>query len=111
MTTSNDDRSERTPETAARADDALFRATFDYAAIGMAIVGLDGRFLEVNSALCELLGYSQAALLATAFQTLTHPDDLDADLDSVRRLRAGEIRTYQMEKRYLHMDGRVVWVL
>jgi PAS domain S-box-containing protein len=88
-----------------------FRSAFDYAAIGMALVGLDGSWLHVNEAVCELLGYSREELLETTFQDVTHPDDLEADLALVAELVAGELRTYQLEKRYFDKEGEVVWVL
>jgi PAS domain S-box-containing protein len=86
-------------------------SAFHYAAIGKAIVGLDGSFLRVNRALCELVGYSEEELLAVSFQEITHPADLDDDLDFVRQMIAGEIDTYQMEKRYLGKDGTSIPVL
>jgi two-component system, cell cycle sensor histidine kinase and response regulator CckA len=88
-----------------------FRSAFDYAAIGMALVGLDGSWLQVNRALCELVGYSRDELLELTFQDLTHPDDLETDLGYSNQTLAGEIDTYQMEKRYFHKRGDVVWVL
>ena len=94
-----------------RQSEELFRGSFDDAAIGMALVGIDGRLLRVNRALCEIVGYSEEDLLEKTFQEITHPDDLEADLDYVRRLVAGEIRTYQIEKRYLHAEGHEVWGL
>ena len=87
-----------------------FRLAFDAAPIGMALVGLDGSFLEVNDALCEIVGYDAAALQACRFQDITHPDDLDADLDLLTRLVEGRIPGYRMEKRYLRADGDLVWV-
>ncbi len=90
---------------------AQFQSTFDFAAIGMALVGLDGRWLRVNPALCDIVGYTEAELLAKTFQDITHPDDLDTDLNNVRQLVAGEITSYQMEKRYFHKAGHEVWVL
>jgi len=87
------------------------RSAFDDASIGMALVALDGRWLQVNQALIEILGYTNDELLACNFQQLTHPDDLAADLDQVRRVVAGEIASYQMEKRYRHRRGRYVWGL
>jgi PAS domain S-box-containing protein len=91
-----------------RESEERFRKSFEFAAIGKAIVGLDGKWLEVNHSLCELLGYSEKELLAKNFQSLTHPDDLDEDLVLTRRLSAGEIRNYQMEKRYVRRDGQVI---
>jgi PAS domain S-box-containing protein/diguanylate cyclase (GGDEF)-like protein len=88
-----------------------FRSAFDNAPIGMTLVSPDGRFIKVNRALCELTGYSETALLIRSFQAITHPDDLDADLAYVQDVLAGRRRTYQMEKRYYHADGHVIWVL
>jgi two-component system, cell cycle sensor histidine kinase and response regulator CckA len=98
-------------EEAQRQSEERFRGAFRFAAIGMALVAPDGRFLQVNDALCELVGYSAHELLERGFQEITHPDDLEADLEYVRQLLAGEISTYQMEKRYFHRLGHVVWVL
>ena len=89
----------------------LFRLAFDDAAIGMALVAPDGKWLKVNRALCEIVGYSQTDLLGTTFQEITHPDDLETDLGYVGKMLAGEIRTYQMEKRYFHSSGHIVWIL
>jgi diguanylate cyclase (GGDEF)-like protein/PAS domain S-box-containing protein len=88
-----------------------FASAFEYAAIGMALVAPDGRWLKVNRALCEVVGYSEAELSSQTFQDITHPDDLEADLRQVRRMLAGEIQSYQMEKRYFHKQGHVIWVL
>lgn len=85
-----------------------FRRSFEDAPIGLALVSLEGRWLRVNSALCNMLGYGEKELLATDFQTLTHPDDLRADLTQVEQLLSGRIQDYNMEKRYFHQNGRVV---
>jgi diguanylate cyclase (GGDEF)-like protein/PAS domain S-box-containing protein len=98
-------------EEALREAEERFRRSFEDAAIGMALVGTDGRFLRTNRSLCDMLGYREVELLGKTFQDITHPDDLDADLDQVRRMLDGEIRTYQMEKRYFHKEGQVVWAL
>jgi diguanylate cyclase (GGDEF)-like protein/PAS domain S-box-containing protein len=87
-----------------------FRLAFDNAPIGMALVAPDGRWLRVNRAICEIVGFSRDELLAKTFQDITHPEDLGADLAYVRQMLADEIRTYSMEKRYLHSSGRVVWI-
>lgn len=91
--------------------DERFRLAMTNAPIGMAIVGLDGRFLAVNPRLCEVLGRPEGELLDRRFQDLTHPDDLDADLGHVAQLLAGERAHYEMEKRYLLPSGEVVWAL
>lgn len=90
---------------------ALFEGAFRHAAIGMAIVGLDGRWLRVNPAVCDIVGYSETALLSSDFQSITHPDDLDKDLEHVNNLLKGKSDTYRMKKRYLHKDGSQVWIL
>ncbi|MBI3409510.1 MAG: PAS domain S-box protein [Planctomycetes bacterium] len=79
-----------------------FRATFAQAAVGIAHVAPDGRWLRVNDKLCAIVGYSQEELRERTFQDITHPDDLEADLNFVRRVLACEITTYSMEKRYFH---------
>jgi PAS domain S-box-containing protein len=96
---------------ALRASEERFRNAVHYSAIGMALVALDGRWLEVNPALCQIVGYTRDELLTRTFQDITHADDLNADLEYVRQMLAGEIETYQMEQRYVHKDGRVVWTL
>jgi diguanylate cyclase (GGDEF)-like protein/PAS domain S-box-containing protein len=88
-----------------------FEAAFHAAPHGVAIVGLGGTFLHVNQKLAEILGYSVEELWHLTFQELTHPDDLDADLAQVDGLLAGEIDTYEMEKRYYTRDGHLIWVL
>ncbi|HEX8136802.1 MAG TPA: EAL domain-containing protein [Pyrinomonadaceae bacterium] len=88
-----------------------FRSAFDYAAIGMALVSVKGRWLQVNHSLCQLLGYNERELLATDFQAITHPEDRDNATAYVERLLKGDMQTHQMEKRYLHKDGHPVWVL
>jgi diguanylate cyclase (GGDEF)-like protein/PAS domain S-box-containing protein len=97
-------------EAALREEAVRFRLSFDNAPIGKALVAPDGRFLEVNPALCGIVGYTRDELLATTLQDITHPDDLDVDLELVRQLMAGDLRTYSMEKRYFHADGHVLWI-
>lgn len=94
-----------------RDSEERFRSAFDFAAIGMSLVALDGRWLRVNRSFCELVGYTEQELLATDFQSITHPDDLQIDLDRKRRLISGQVRTHQMENRYIHKDGRIIDVL
>ena len=98
-------------EEALRESEQRFRSSFGDASIGMALVSLDGRWLEVNTALCGILGYPEEELLENYFQDVTHPDDLEADLGNVGRILDGETQTYQMEKRYFHKLGHEVWVL
>lgn len=87
-----------------------FRQAFDNAAIGMALVGLDGAWLRVNPSICCIVGYSESELRAKTFQDITHPDDLKSDLEHVQKMLNNEISFYNMEKRYFHKDGHIVWV-
>ena len=101
----------REQEEALRESEERFRRAFDDASTGMALVGIDGQWVKVNRAVCEIMGYTEQELLATNFQSLTHTDDLEADLAKMEQLVAGDIQTYQMEKRYIHKQGRTVWAL
>lgn len=94
-----------------RAAEELFRRTFEDAAIGVALVAPDGRWLQVNRALSAMVGYSADELLSGSFQEITHPDDLDADLELLGEVLSGRRPGYEMEKRYLRRDGTVIWVL
>ena len=91
-------------------DSAMFRAAFDNAGHGIAIVALDGRFIETNEACARIVGFSPHELQQLYFQSITHPDDLETGLTHRRGLLAGEARSYELEKRYFHKSGRVVWV-
>jgi PAS domain S-box-containing protein len=93
-----------------RRSEQRFRSTFEQAAVGIAHVATDGSFLRVNRTFCDMLGYDEDELLELDFQTLTHPDDLDRDLEYVDKLREGEEETYSIEKRYFRKDGSVIWV-
>lgn len=96
-------------EARARAEAEQFEAAFRHAAIGMALVGLDGRFLRLNEAFCRFVGYSEAEMLALDFQSITHPEDLNVDLEQLKQLTSGAFDTYRLEKRYVRKDGREVW--
>jgi PAS domain S-box-containing protein len=95
-------------EESLRESEERFSGAFEHAPIGVALVSPSGRWLKVNREVCDLVGYSEEELLTRTFQDLTHPDDLEADLEHVRRLLAGEVRSYQIEKRYIHQRGHVV---
>ena len=98
-----------------RTEDALreardrFRSIFDHAPIGVAVVSLEGRYLQVNRSLCEILGYTEEELQALTWQEITHPDDLAVSSAFVRRILEGEFPRYHLEKRFLHSDGHIVW--
>ena len=86
-----------------------FRATFEQAAVGVAHVSPDGKFLRLNQKFCDIIGYTHEELIDLTFQDITHPDDLDTDLEYVRQVLEGEIENYSMDKRYYRKDGSIVW--
>jgi diguanylate cyclase (GGDEF)-like protein/PAS domain S-box-containing protein len=92
------------------ASEARFQATFNQAAVGLAHVSPEGRFLLVNRRLCEMLGYSEADLKLKTVKDLSHPEDRDVADDLVRRLHAGKIDKFSVERRCLHSSGTVLWV-
>lgn len=98
----------RAAEHGQRLEAERFRLTVDGAPIGMALVGLDGTFIRANHALGELLGYTPGELVKVRFQDITHPQDLQSDLDLVGRVLRGEIARYELRKRYFHRDGAVI---
>ncbi len=97
-------------EEALRQSEERFRTVFEYAPIGMDLIDLDGHIFQANAAFCTLTGYAEEELLARTLQDITHPDDIAADLHQIQQLLNGEIRSYQIEKRYIRRDGEVVWV-
>jgi len=96
-------------EESLRASENRFRSVFENAAVGIARAALDGRFVEVNQRLCDMIGYAREELLTKTFMDITHPDYLAADLKAFRRMLAGEIEVYVREKRYYRKDGSAVW--
>ena len=106
-----DNTERRRAESAFRVSEERFAQSFEHAPIGMALVSLQGRWLQVNPAMSKILGYSAKELSDIDFQTVTHPEDLTQDLDLVRQTLSGEISSYQMEKRYFHKDGHEVFAL
>jgi diguanylate cyclase (GGDEF)-like protein/PAS domain S-box-containing protein len=110
VTTFSDVTAQRNASRALARSEEQFRSSMAHAPIGMALVGMDGAFIEVNHALCRLVGYDEADLLALTFQQITHAEDLASDLDNLALLTRGTIDHYTMEKRYLTRDGEVVWV-
>lgn len=94
-----------------RESEQRFQNAFEYAAIGMTVVALDGHFLRVNKSLCNILGYSKEEFMSKTFQEITHLDDLQADLENLSQLLAGKINSYDMEKRYFHKSGQIIWAL
>ncbi|HEY9637096.1 MAG TPA: PAS domain S-box protein [Coleofasciculaceae cyanobacterium] len=87
-----------------------FRATFNQAAVGIAHVDINGRWLRVNHKLCDIVGYTQEELLERTFHEITYPEDLDSDLEYVRHVLASKIQTYSLEKRYIRKNDSLVWI-
>ncbi|UKP00138.1 PAS domain S-box protein [Nostoc sp. UHCC 0870] len=108
--TSLDITQKKRTEQALRESEARFRAIFSQAALGIALITVDGKFLQVNPALCQLTGYTHDELMQMNFQDITHPDDLETDCHQVQRVLAQEINSYSLEKRYIHKNGSIVWV-
>ncbi|HET7479649.1 MAG TPA: PAS domain S-box protein, partial [Rubrobacteraceae bacterium] len=100
----------RVAEETLRESEERFRATFDQAAVGVAIVGLDGNWLRVNDKLLGIVGYTSEEMRGLTFQDITYPGDLEDDLRGMRRMLEGEISTYTREKRYFKKDGSIVWI-
>jgi PAS domain S-box-containing protein len=100
----------RQAEASLSASEERFRATFEMAAVGISHVAPDGTWLRVNQRLCEIVGYEREELLKQTFQDITHPDDLQADLEQLSAVLAGRIDSYSMEKRYFRKDYSLVWV-
>jgi PAS domain S-box-containing protein len=94
-----------------RESNEICRRVMKNSPIGIALLGTDGRWMDVNDALCNFLGYEKEELLQTNFQTITHPDDLDTDIKNVESLISGERNSYLLEKRYLTKAGNIVWAL
>ncbi len=89
----------------------LFEHAFYYASVGMALVAPDGRYLKVNGALANMVGYTQEELTQRDFQSITYPPDLESDLDFVCQMLEKKRDSYQMEKRYVRKDGTIMWVM
>jgi len=90
--------------------DERFKVTFEQAAVGIAHVLPDGKFLRINQKFCDIVGYTKKEMQSRTFQKITHPDDLDTDLEFMQQVLDGEIETYSMEKRYLRKNHEIVWI-
>jgi two-component system sensor histidine kinase UhpB len=100
----------RDSEERTRLSEKRFRATFEQAAVGIALVSPDGHWLRVNQKLCDIVGYTRDELSSLTFQDITHADDLDIDLAQMHQVLEGQLDTYTLEKRYLKKDGSPVWI-
>ncbi len=97
-------------ENALRESEQQFRAAFHQAAVGIAHVGTNGQWQLVNQKLCDIVGYTSQELQFLTFQDITHPDDLEIDIDHINQMLAGEISNYSLEKRYFRKNGSIVWI-
>lgn len=97
-------------KTALHRSETKFSNTFEQAAVGIAHVAPDGRWLRANQKICEIVGYTKEELLQKTFQEITHPEDLQLDTDYIRQMLSGKIKTYSIEKRYLCKNGRTIWI-
>ena len=108
--TNIDIESQKRSEAALRSSEDRFHLAMLHSSIGKAIVAPDGRWLDVNPALCNIVGYTEDELLKIDFQFITHPDDIATDLENARLLQTGEIQSFTREKRYFHKNGNVIWI-
>ena len=106
--TNTDISTQKHIELALLESDRRFRGAFEHTAVGMALMDMNGRWMQVNKALCQMSGYSESELLSKTFQEMTHPDDLHLDTEFTRKLYIGEIDHYHMEKRYFRKDREVI---
>ena len=98
-------------EKALQESEEKFRAIFEQAAVGVAVTSADtNEYIQINKKYCDIVGYPEEKLKSLTFRDITHPDDLQAELDKMRNLKDGQIQDFSMEKRYLHRDGSSVWV-
>ena len=95
-------------EAALRESEERFRCAFATSAVGMNIASLEGQFLQVNPAFCRMLGYTEPEILKLTFYQITHPQDLEEELEYTQQLLNGTLPYYHMKKRYLHKDGHII---
>jgi PAS domain S-box-containing protein len=94
-----------------RESEACFRSVFDFAPIGMGLLDLKGNIVQVNRAMCEMMGYTEAEYLKLSMNDVTHPEDVDRSAELMRGTMRGEMKYFEQEKRYIHKSGRVIWAL
>ena len=107
--TTQDITTQKRAEEALRDSDERFRRAFEDSAVGIALIDMDGRYTQVNQAICNILGYSECELLSMRTNDITYPGDPDSSSNIGHQIRTGEIDSFTLEKRYLHKDGHVVW--
>ena len=98
-------------ENRAKVNALQFKSAFEFSPNGMAMISLEGKWVEVNKILSQLLGYTQNEFLKKQFNEFTHPDDKNLDVESLQELFTDKIKTYKVEKRYIHKDGHIVYGL
>ncbi|MFH1114465.1 MAG: PAS domain S-box protein [Pseudomonadota bacterium] len=103
-------RERRRAERLLRESEERFRNVFKQGPLGIAVVGLDYRWVTVNATLCEMVGYTEDELTKLTFVDITHPDDIEADVGYAEKLSRGEIPSYKMEKRYIRKNREVLWI-
>lgn len=96
-------------EEALRESEEQFRGIFDYSKVGVNVLNADYKYIKVNKAFCDMIGYSEKELLAHDFKGITHPDDVEANIKLSNKLRAGNIDFFHLEKRYIHKNGGIIW--
>jgi len=104
-------RAEARPQESERRSERRFRTVYRQAGVGIAEIGADGQFLKVNPGLCRMLGYGEMELSKKTFAEITHPEDLARETALLKRMQSGETDSYEIEKRYLHSNGSVVWAI
>jgi diguanylate cyclase (GGDEF)-like protein/PAS domain S-box-containing protein len=109
--THTDISKQKSIEAALRESEERFRNSFETAAIGMALISVDGRWLKVNHSLCKMLGYTEAELLEKTFQDITYKHDLETDLTYLQQLVSGEINNFKLEKRYVSKSEDLISVM
>lgn len=107
----HDIRERKETEESLRISREFLQAVYDHAPICMAACDLGGRFISVNPALCDMLGYSEQQLLTLGFADITHPDDISTNINWRQQTLLENLKSYQMEKRYIHRDGRIIWAV
>jgi PAS domain S-box-containing protein len=93
-----------------RESEERFRATFEQAPIGICYGSLDQQFMQINQTFYDIVGYTYEEMLEQTWLDITYPEDLDVELELIRRVWAKEMDSYTMEKRYIRKDGSIVWV-
>ncbi|TRX71950.1 PAS domain S-box protein [Carboxylicivirga sp. M1479] len=109
MGTSRDITKQKKAAIALEQSEQKFKDTFKYSGVGMVLASLDGTFLTINKAACHIFGYTENELLCKNFRDITHPDDVENNLELLDQLLGGDIKFYHLEKRYITKSGNTAW--